>query len=153
MNEVVEYKQTISKTGKTLNLAINKILGLVNIAAQNVPGIINFLSNFDDQIKLVCNSNELYSNFKKIGISKEGNKLLGILLIGNNEKIDTGFWFFKYTNYNVKLHYWFYCFEIDEKSSNIEQLKQEFENNFQSSVDNLHDIFLKKRRPRGLCMS
>jgi hypothetical protein len=153
MNEVIEYKQTISKKGKTLDLAINKILGLVNIAAGNIPGILNFITKFDDQIKLVCNTNDSYSTFKKIGISKEGNKLLGILLIGNNEKIDTGFWVFKYSSYNVKLHYWFFCFEIDTDSSNIDQLKQEFENNFKSSIDNLHDIFLKKRRPRGLCMS
>ena len=71
MNEVIEYKQTITESDKSLNVAIKKIISLVKLAGLNIPGIIDFISNLDKQVELVCNSKNNYSYFKKIGISKK----------------------------------------------------------------------------------
>ena len=82
---------------------------------------------------------------------QKNNKFIGILLVGINQKINNGFLFFKYSIYNVKLHYCFFSFDIDKNSSDVNQLKQEFENNFQSSIDNLHNIIFKNKKSKKLC--
>ena len=145
---IIENRQVIEKKGKNLDLEIDNIVNLVQIAAGNITGIPKLIIDLPGQIKLQCSSDSGISNFKKMELSKDGKNLLGILLLGGYTEIKKGFWIFTYSEYKIKLSFWFFNVKISN-DNNKDALTNEFQEHFNYAINNVNEVFTNAQNLRS----
>lgn len=154
-HSVSEFRNTIHKKGASIQIALNKIIPLVKVALGEISGLSALIKDLDGTIELACSSTENYNSYKKMKVSDDGTKLLGVLFLGKVNEITTSCIGIKSNAYSVMLSIKLYSIEINNKD-HIETLKEIFNKRFDDIIDNVDSEFEqfekeKQKRSIGIC--
>lgn len=153
---VSEFCNTIIKKGASVEAALRKIIPLVKVAMGEFTGLSNLVNDLDGTIELACSSSDNYNSYKKMKVSEDGTRLLGVLFVGKTNECTTSCIGIKSNIYSIFLSIKLYSIKIKD-TDHIESLQEMFGKRFDDIIDNVDQEFnefefnKKKEKSRGIC--